>query len=118
MAEHTGGPWVVQIPDNPMGRGSTDPQIVQDEPVASRRLIAIVPSLIYAAYSDAARETVRQERMANAHLIAAAPKMLAFIRRVAWEPIGASEASHKEILEIIEAEAKQLLAEAEGRTNG
>lgn len=41
--------------------------------------------------------------------IAAVPAMIRFIRRVAFEPIGHPEATHKEILIMVEQEAEALL---------
>ena len=48
-------------------------------------------------------------------LHAAAEGMLAFVRRVAFEPIGHAEASHAEILAMLTAEARALLRASEGK---
>ena len=55
-----------------------------------------------------------KEDYANARLIAAAPEMLALIHRVAFEPVGASDASHATVLEMLTQEARALLARIEG----
>jgi len=51
---------------------------------------------------------------ANARLIAAAPEMWKLIHRVAFEPVGASDASHATVLEMLTGEARALLARIEG----
>jgi hypothetical protein len=58
-------------------------------------------------------DDIDEECKANARLIAAAPLMYEFIRRVAWEPIGHAEAGAGEVLGIIEAEARAILAAVE-----
>ena len=50
---------------------------------------------------------------ANAKLMVLVPKMLAFIRRVAREPIGSADATVSDIFTMVEAEARALLAKIE-----
>lgn len=51
------------------------------------------------------------------HLLnAAAPAMLAALRRIAFDPIGAPDASHESVLEGIVEIAKAAIAKAEGRS--
>lgn len=56
----------------------------------------------------------KAEAQANARLIAAAPTLLAWIRRVAYEPIGDAEATAATILETLTTEARAVLAKVEG----
>lgn len=48
-------------------------------------------------------------------LVAAAPDLLAALKRIAFEPFGPSDASHAEVLRDIEAFAKEAIAKAEGK---
>jgi hypothetical protein len=54
------------------------------------------------------REKIKRLERENA-------EMVALIRRVAFEPVGPSDASHETVLEMLTAEARALLAKIEGK---
>lgn len=52
----------------------------------------------------------RQEaNKANARLIAAAPTMFDVLRRIAYEPFGAADATHEQVLDAITALAREVI---------
>lgn len=52
----------------------------------------------------------------NECLITEAPELLAFARRVGYEPVGHAEASAREILDQLTATARALVARIEGKS--
>ena len=93
MSAHTPGPWQV---------GDGHALNLEGHVFAGRRLVANCH-----AHSDG-REGTRQENNANARLIAAAPRMLAFIQIIAAGSANSHDAN----------EARALLRDVEGESNG
>ncbi len=73
------------------------------------------PHAIIAMEGDPICELNAWNREANAALIAAAPEMLEALRKIAFEPIGPSDITHADMLDIVVEIARNAVAKAEGR---
>lgn len=92
-ATFTPGPWRAQVGVSRIFISATGNQSIAD---------------VYGVLSEP------EVAQANGRLIAAAPKLLAWIERVAYQPIGDAEASAAEILDTVTTEARAMLAKVEG----
>lgn len=102
MAAHTPGPLTIRRSPMRDNTGGYDYAIVD----ADGKIIAEVFEHVG---KSIAGYDVRPAH-ANAALFAASPKMCALLRKLAYEPIGHAEASAREILDALTAEARSILA--------
>lgn len=103
---HTPGPWRVSVARMTTRTGTFHSLIDHGDSDTTDPLIAEV----YGA--TCLRSGL--DREANAQLIAAAPDLLAALERIAHEPIGPADASHRAVLASVVEIARAAIAVAKG----